>query len=200
MTGLSVTALDGKLSLSWTAQKSATSYKIQWKSGTQDWDATNRQTTSTTLSKDISLTNATQFTVRVAAANASATGAWSDTATGTPSGEALTVSNKTATGATLTIGNYIGAWYYKHTTPSNGTCSSAVSDLTTTVGSLTANTSYVFKAYSDSGCSTELATADTFPTLPPKPAHANGDGGLRQRRTHHRLVGDGRREPRPLGI
>ena len=63
VTGLSVTELDGKLALSWTAQKSATSYKIQWKSGTQDWDATNRQTTSATLAKDISLTNATQYTI-----------------------------------------------------------------------------------------------------------------------------------------
>ena len=177
VTGLSVTELDGKLALSWTAQKSATSYKIQWKSGTQDWDATNRQTTATTLSKDISLTNATQYTIRVAAANADATGAWSNTATGTPSGEALRVSSITTTGATLTIGNYNSTWYYKHTTPSTGTCSSAVSGLTTTVGGLTANTSYVFKAYSDSTCSTELATATTFPTLPPKPATPTATAG-----------------------
>ena len=65
VTGLSVNPLDTRLALSWTAQKSATSYKIQWKSGTEDWDATNRQTTSTSTSKTLTtLTNATQYSIR----------------------------------------------------------------------------------------------------------------------------------------
>ena len=39
--------------------------------------------------------------------NATGDGAWSDTATGTPSEETLTVTNITATCATLNIGNSI---------------------------------------------------------------------------------------------
>ena len=176
--GLTVSALDASLAVSWTAQQGAASYKVQWKSGTQDWDATNRQTTSTTTSKTVTtLTNATQYTIRVAAVNASGDGAWSDTATGTPNGEALTVSSISTTGATLTISNWSGDWYYKYTTPSSGTCSSAISTASTTVGSLTANTSYTFKAYSNSGCSTEVATAPAFPTLPAKPTGVSAAAG-----------------------
>ena len=83
----------------------------------------------------------------------------------------LTPSSATATSLKLTIANHSGDWYYKYTTPSNGTCSSVVSATTTTVSGLEANTSYIYKAYSDSGCDTELATASTFvtpPGIPPR--------------------------------
>ena len=113
----------------------------------------------------------------VAAVNATGDGAWSNTATGTPEGEALTVSNISTSGATLTIHNYSGIWYYKYTKPSVAPCSSAISGLTTTVSGLTANTSYTYKAYTNSGCTTEIATADAFPTLPPKPTKPTATAG-----------------------
>ena len=76
--------------------------------------------------------------------------------------------SRSDTSLTLTIANYSGSWYYKHTTPTGGNCSSAGSGSTTTVSGLTANTTYIFKAYSDSGCSssTELAMAASFTTPP----------------------------------
>ena len=74
----------------------------------------------------------------------------------------LTVSNITASGATLTIAGHSGDWHYKHTTPSNGTCSAAVSGSTATLTALDANTEYIFKAYSDSACATEVAAAAGF--------------------------------------
>ena len=62
----------------------------------------------------------------------------------------------TATGAKLTIAGHSGDWYYKYTSPSGGTCSSAVSGASATV-TLTAG-SYIFAAYSDASCTSLLAT------------------------------------------
>ena len=73
----------------------------------------------------------------------------------------LTPSNLTATGATLTIAGYPGAnWYYKHTSPSGGACSSAVSGASATV-TMGAG-SYTFAAYSDAACNNLLATTVAF--------------------------------------
>ena len=73
----------------------------------------------------------------------------------------LTPSNLTATGATLTIAGYPGAnWYYKYTSPSGGTCSSAVSGASATV--TMGGGSYTFAAYSDASCSNLLATTIAF--------------------------------------
>ena len=83
----------GALDVGWTAVTGAASYKVQWKTSAQQWDATNRQSTSTTTSKTISgLTGGTQYMVRVAASNTSGDGPWSDTATGTASTEGATPS------------------------------------------------------------------------------------------------------------
>ena len=75
--------------------------------------------------------------------------------------------------ATITIGNHAGDWYYKRTAPTTPTasCSSVVSSPTTTadLSTLSGNTNYTWKAYSDSGCSTELAS-ESFLTKPAKPA------------------------------
>ena len=78
----------------------------------------------------------------------------------------LTASNVGATTATLTIGStHTGDWYYKHTTPSSGTCSSiAVTGSSANLTGLTGNAAYIFAAYSDSGCLTLLATASPFIT------------------------------------
>ena len=58
-----------------------------------------------------------------------------------------------------------GDWYYKHTTPAGGACSSVQTESRVTTTRLERNTEYIFKAYSDSTCSTELATAGSFKTL-----------------------------------
>ena len=168
--GVSATAGNTSLAVSWTATTGAASYKIQWKSGTDDWDATNRQATSTTTSKTLSsLTNDTAYTIRVAAVNTTGDGAWSDEASGTPSAVTLTASNVTSGGATLTLAGHTAAWYYKYTAPSGGECSSAVSAGTAaaTLTDLRGSTGYTFNAYSDSSCSTLLATAPAFTTSAP---------------------------------
>ena len=56
---------------------------------------------------------------------------------------------------------YKGEWYYKQTYPTDGTCSSVVTNVNVTtstpLSNLTPNTLYGFTAYSDSACTTELA-------------------------------------------
>ena len=168
VSNVATTVAHTALDVDWDAETGATSYKVQWKSGAQTWDASNRQKTSTTNSTTLStLTNGTQYTIRVAAVNGSGDGAWSDEATGTPS-VTLTVSAIEATSATLAISDHSGGWYYKYTSPVGGTCSSLVSTASTSVSSLATGTSHTFKAYSDSACTTELATATAFTTKPGK--------------------------------
>ena len=80
----------------------------------------------------------------------------------------LTASSVTTTAATLTIANHTGAWWYERTagTPADTTCHSVAAGTTTAnLSSLTANTSYTYKAYDQSGCNSadEIATA-TFTT------------------------------------
>ena len=176
--GVKAAARDGALAVSWTAETGAASYRIQWKSGGQTWNAT-RETTSTTASKTLgTLANSTTYTIRVAAANATGDGAWSDAATGTPADETLAASDIGTASATLTIGNYGGAWHYKHT-GQDAACSPAVSAGTaaaSAVGLMT-GTTYTFKAYSDSNCATLLATAADFTTLLAKVANVTATAG-----------------------
>ena len=72
--------------------------------------------------------------------------------------------------ATLTIGNHTGNWYYKANAAPHASCSSsAVTGASVNLTGLSSNTSYTYAAYSDSGCSTLLATAASFLTKPGKP-------------------------------
>ena len=89
----------GTLDVGWTATTGATGYRVQWKTSAQQWDATGRQTTSTTTSKTITgLTSGTQYMVRVKAGNTTGySPSWSDTATGTASTEGVTLSTTSLT-------------------------------------------------------------------------------------------------------
>ena len=76
----------------------------------------------------------------------------------------LSASGVTQTGAALTIANHPGTWYYKADTGPDAACQGPVHAATETLTGLTANTPYTYTAYSDSGCSTLLATAPSFTT------------------------------------
>ena len=77
-TGVTVAAVNSKPKVSWTEVTGAASYKVQWKSGNENWDVS-RQTTATATSATLaSLNSSTRYTVRVAAVNATGDGAWSD--------------------------------------------------------------------------------------------------------------------------
>ena len=72
----------------------------------------------------------------------------------------LTASNVTGAGATLTIANHSGDWYYQHS-GQGATCQGPVAGNSQSLTTLTAGT-YTYSAYSDSGCGTLLATAAAF--------------------------------------
>ena len=90
----------------------------------------------------------------------------------------LAVNNIARTSATLTLTGWTagsgagkdGVWYYQRYTSGGGTnpllnpCSTAQSAATADLTGLTVNTDYAYKAYTDSGCGTELAAADEFYT------------------------------------
>ena len=86
VTGLNVTPAPNALDLSWTAVTDATGYKVQWKSGVEDYDSATREAAVTGTTHTIpNLTPGTQYTVRVAATKSGEEdGAWSDEMTGTP--------------------------------------------------------------------------------------------------------------------
>ena len=68
VTGVRVAPGDGELTVSWNAVTGASGYKVQWKSGTQGYDAARRQAAATTASHTIpNLAAGTAYTVRVIA-------------------------------------------------------------------------------------------------------------------------------------
>ena len=162
--GVTLTNTGASLGVKWTAVTGADSYKVQWKSGTESFGST-RQTTSTTTSATISsLTNNTAHDVRVAAVNASGDGAWSDTATLTPT-VTLTESNVTATGAKLTVAGHTGTAYLSGRGGNSYTLACTAASGGTHSPTLQGNTTYEFKAYGNSGC-TGTALASTSFTTP----------------------------------
>ena len=73
METVTVTPGTGSLALSWSAAANATGYKVQWKSGTQNYDTGDRQATAGTTSHTLSsLTAGTAHTVRVIATRTNA--------------------------------------------------------------------------------------------------------------------------------
>ena len=118
VTGVTVASGNARLLVNWAAVGNATGYKVQWKSGSQSYNTGNRQSTitsGTTTSHTIpSLTNGTEYTVRVTATRTGANdGPPSDEEMGTPavpttpgvtvSTMALTVTEQNATGGTYTV-------------------------------------------------------------------------------------------------
>ena len=130
--------------------------------------------TSTSLSHIVTgLTNSTDHRFKVRAVNATGNGATSEESSpGQPTQPSMSAGSVEAATATLTIANFTPDWYYKYTAPTGGTCStSAVTgSFTKDLTDLKGNTSYTFKAYSDSSCSTEQAAASAFLTKPGKPS------------------------------
>ena len=96
--GVTITPGDAQLVVNWTAVDHATGYKVQWKSGVQDYNIDDRQavipSVSTTTYTIPNLTNGTEYTVQVIATRTGANdGLPSDDVTGTPvTSEITTVS------------------------------------------------------------------------------------------------------------
>ena len=107
--------------------------------------------------------SALTYQARARGYNALGYGEWRESAVIEPL--TLTASAVTATTATLTLANHTGDWWLKKTAPTPaGTCTAGEADFSHALSSLTAGTAYTYRAYRDSGCATEIASA-TFTTL-----------------------------------
>ena len=79
----------------------------------------------------------------------------------------LAASGVTARGATLTMSDHGGSWYYQADAAPHTTCRGPVSTTTQALSGLSPSTTYTYTAYSASGCAdtSKLAAADPFTTL-----------------------------------
>ena len=100
VTGVAVEPGNARLAVSWTAVGNATGYKVQWKSGSENYNTTDRQATiasgSSTSHTITGLANATRYTVRVSATRTGANdGPPSAEAMGRPRGESGGICGRT---------------------------------------------------------------------------------------------------------
>ena len=112
-TGVDITTEgNGELTVGWTAPtenggSDITGYKVQWKSGAQSFGSSRQHTTADGAATSYtipSLTNGTEYTVRVLAVNSVGDSAASNTDTGTPSTTPSAPTNVLASGnAELTV-------------------------------------------------------------------------------------------------
>ena len=88
----SLTADNSSLRVSWSAPAangaSITGYRVQWKSGTEEFSSTRQASASSTSARISGLTNDTTYTVRVRAANSAGSGAWSAVSSLAPAAQA----------------------------------------------------------------------------------------------------------------
>ena len=137
---------------------------------------------SGTSSVNVSLTEGTKYTFKAYASKSNQNFCTNELTTDATDAEFTSSSNPVLTptnvrynSATLTLANHTGNWYYKYTktkggTSTAGTCSSVVSGTSVNLSNLDTYTTYVYKAYSDATCDTELtsdANAATFSTGEP---------------------------------
>ena len=188
-TGVDITTEgNGELTVGWTAPtenggSDITGYKVQWKSGAQSFGSSRQHTTADGAATSYtipSLTNGTEYTVRVLAVNAVGDSAASNTDTGTPSTTPSDPTNVQASGnAELTVtwdapddgGSAITGYtvQWKSGTQSYNTSRQATVTTTThTIPSLTNDTTYTLRvkatnANGDSGWTEITATPVSGP-------------------------------------
>ena len=165
LTGSAVTS--NSITATWNAVSGPHDYDIRYRTtAATSWTTatTGHPSTSYTIT---GLQPGTSYRVEVRARmwDTAQASAWTSfTATTT----SLGASSVTATTASLAIANHAGSWYVKETAPAQGTCSSAIAAADAhDLSNLSASTDYTYKAYSDSACTTEIATV-TFTTAEPR--------------------------------
>ena len=173
---VSVTRADGTLTATWPARERAYAYHIAYTSDSgSSWTLAALYHPATTITIDGVSNNAT-YVVAVRARGDNGDSDWTRSAPIAPLNPdpEITFTNVTATTATLNLANHNGAWYYKQTAPTVGTCSTVISAGTNskTITGLDKSASYTFGVYSDNGCSNVLATA-SLTTLTPSLAVSN---------------------------
>ena len=196
-TGLTATAGDGSVALAWNnpGDASITGYQLQvnhtdtntgnlsgWSAW---WDVADGAATSYTLG---SLTNGKEYRFKLRAVNAAGNGKAAPAAApwyvvARPNAPALTTSDETTDGGTLTLGNYSGDWYYQVTETSGGgasaqsvNCNGPVNGGQTTVNGLNSNTQYTITAYGNNCGGAAIASGNLFTAQSTSLTHSNVGG------------------------
>ena len=168
----------GKLTLSATSSGSGTitSWQYAQKAGGNygSWKTISGSPGSTLLHTVGDLNSSTNYTFKVRAVNAAGVGDESaDSAAEAPGESVLASSGIADTGVTLSLSNWSAEWHYRL---ASGNCSSkVVGELGGTssvrVTGLAGNTSYTFKAYSNSSCTNQIdSNSVTVLTIPAQPS------------------------------
>ena len=82
-----------------------------------------------------------------------------------PSGDVLTATSVTATTAVLELSNHTGAWWFKQTAPTEGTCTAGDSSFSHALSDLIPGTEYTYKSYDVNTCGdTHVGASADFTT------------------------------------
>ncbi len=152
--------------------------------GWSGWTTISGSDETTTSHTFTGLTNGKEYRYQLRAVNAHGDGAvapgvapWFYSLT---PNQTLTASSITHNSATLTLSDASAAWWYKGS-QTNAACVAVAADTATaSLTNLASNTSFTYKAYSDSTCSTETTTSATdadFLTAPGKPTKPTAVAG-----------------------
>ena len=174
---VTVTRANGTLTASGYTVANATKYHITYTvAGSGNWmlAAPNHTESAITIS---GLDNAKTYVVAVRAGNANGWGGWRNSSAIPPyHPPTLTTTDETATGATLTLSNYDGTWYYHAEAAAGGasaqaqTCTGPVNGGQTTISGLDPNTQYT-SPFTASAAARPSPRATCSPRrTPPKPA------------------------------
>ena len=147
----------GSITTTWDAAKRANAYNVNYRADGGEWQRIQSGVSATMHTGTVSGTGG--YTVAVQSTGGNGMSQWRNTGVGW-----LTADGITASGATLTLAGHSGDWYVKKTSPTVGTCSSAIGGATHNLSNLSPGTEQTFTAYGDSGCANSIGSA-TFTTL-----------------------------------
>ena len=157
-----------KLTARWQSGWSATKYHVTYSSdGGHSWSLAafdHPVGKGTTVIEIDDVDNAKSYKVGVRGRNKHGASGWVNSNTIGPLNIRLAVSDISATTATITLSNHDGDWRYQASAAPDNSCSAAQSQSTVNLTGLTPGTTYIYRAYADSGCTNLMATAEAFTT------------------------------------